>query len=66
LGSCKIEDAQAIREGKNQQICLKKKDLLFRKNTLRLETWFLEMLLVLPKKDVMLDLELTKQAKRFI
>jgi hypothetical protein len=32
----------------------------------RLETWFLEILLVLPKKDVMLDLELTKQAKRFI
>jgi succinate dehydrogenase / fumarate reductase flavoprotein subunit len=27
----KLEDAQAIREGKNQQICLKQKGLLFRK-----------------------------------
>jgi hypothetical protein len=68
LGSCKLEDAQAIREGKK-----KPTDLSEAERDYYLERRYPAFGNLVPrdiascwKKDVMLDLELTKKAKRFI
>jgi succinate dehydrogenase / fumarate reductase flavoprotein subunit len=68
LGSCKIEDAQAIREGKKkEQICLKQKGLLFRRRRYpALVIWFLEIASRAAKERCDAGFGLTKQAKRFI